>query len=171
MGALRPGLRWGKGGGGLPWRESHEEVRVGDGGLPWWEGHEEARAGSRLVLPPDLQSVLGSELLTRAFCPRETSVVNPPSLHVLSTFFFFFPPNTFAFWLLLWRNVPTAGTQGRAPGWRNRCPLECLSQVLWDLSEKHLSSPASLCGLIKAFWAELAVLPLCCRTVSSKTLP
>lgn len=72
---------------------------MGDGGLPWWEGHEEARAGSRLVLPPDLRSVLGSELLTRAFCPRETSVVNPPSLHVLSTFiyFFFFPPTLLHF--------------------------------------------------------------------------
>jgi len=171
MGALRPGLRWGKGGGGLPWRESHEEVRVG-----WWwaamvggpwggEGRQPARAPSWPSKCPGQWAAHQGILPEGNICGKSTLAP------CFKYFFFFLPPNTFAFWILLWRNVPTAGTQGRAPGWRNRCPLECLSQVLWDLSEKHLSSPASLCGLIKAFWAELAVLPLCCRTVSSKTLP
>lgn len=154
--------------GSLPWQNRAPEARAVLRQEWWWVAVVGGPRGCEgRLLPPDLQSVLGSELLTRAFCPKETSVVNPPSSYVLSTFCFVFFCNTFAFWLLLWRNVPTAGTQERAPGWRNRCPLECLSQVLWDLTEKHLSSPAPLCGLIKAFWAELAVLPLSAAELSA----
>jgi len=93
MGALRPGLRWGKGGGGLPWRESHEEVRVG-----WWwaamvggpwggEGRQPARA-------PSWPSKCPGQWAAHQGILPEGNICGKSTLAPCFNYFFFFSPPT-----------------------------------------------------------------------------
>lgn len=111
MGALRPGLRWGKGGGGLPWRESHEEVRVG-----WWwaamvggpwggEGRQPARAPSWPSKCPGQWAAHQGILPEGNICGKSTLAP------CFKYFFFFFPPQHFC--------ILTSPLKERANSWHS----------------------------------------------------